>query len=97
MSIYLFLTATQKAHNDKLSYRYLLRALGGHVWNGQRRDSLSICARVMLSRLATVLTLMELAVSTRQVACKAVTKSMHSHLQGCFRGYANEQDWNVTF
>ncbi len=59
------------------------------MWNSQRRDGSSICMAVMLSRLATVLTLMELAVSTRQVACKAVTKSMLSHLQGRFRGYAN--------
>lgn len=80
-----------------ISYRYLLRALDGHVRNGRWRDGWSLCTRVTLSGLATALTLMELSVSTRQVACKAVTKSMHSHLQGRLRGYANEQDWNVTF
>lgn len=80
-----------------ISYRYLLRESDGHVRNGRRRDGSSICAQVTLSGLVTALTLMELAVSTRQVACKAATKSMHSHLQGRFRGYANEQDWNVTF
>lgn len=80
-----------------MSYRYLLRVLDGHMRNSRRRDGCSICAQVTLSGLATALTLMELAMSTRPVACKAVTKSMHSHLQGRFRGYANEQDRNVTF
>ncbi len=81
-----FFTATQKAHNDKLL-----------IFTAGARRTRAECMAVMLGRLATVLTLMELAVSTRQVACKAVTKSMYSHLQGCFIGYANEQDWNVTF
>lgn len=80
-----------------ICHRYLLRALDGHVRSGHRRSGSSICGQVTLSGLATALTLMELAVSTRQVSCKAATKSMHSHLQGRFRGYANEQGWNVTF
>lgn len=91
----LFLTATQKAHNAKLSiFTASARRTRAERPVAGRLESLT---RVTLSGLATALTLMELSVSTRQVACKAVTKSMHSHLQGCFRGYANEQDLNVTF
>lgn len=50
-----------------------------------------------LNGLGTALTLMESAVSTWQVPHETSTKSMHSPSQGCFRGYANEQGWYVTF
>ena len=45
----------------------------------------------------SALVLTESAVSTWGESPETQTESMHSRSPVCFRGYANEQGWNVTF